>query len=471
MNLFKRHGLILLLLGAVAGTTVSAQKTRTIVFNEDRDQHYMTSKVYKLSNVKAHDIMPFILGAVKRYDSESSVKSLDYKGQDQYIVVSTGSNLLPYIDEMVKTLDYYCDKKDNAGSVVDGDGIYRFSYCSKYRGSTNMKDVVDVTFTGGYGNGASYYDEPTNMFYWKTSKSQGQEYMKFLEAIDRPVPQMQVQLKIYMIDDNDFRELGIDYLSWKNGPGANLFGVGYDYSDFSSVTSIENAIDIVAEGPLSAATGLGGIVFAPQFDATFLRMLAQKGKAKVAASAMLTLVNDFGEDAYCSDWDSAKYRFKFTPQYQNVQKDEDRSMSVSVLDNSEMAFYVSGPIICFSGYEADKAATLMCEWNLAVTDMTEQTNDGIATVNAYSFDSTLTIQGGTEKLIATFDKDLFVKQYSGMPFLGDIPVLKYLFGAESMVKSKTKIFVTMVATPILPETDMPGAAGKIIEAAKLAANE
>lgn len=460
---------LMLLLSSMVSTAAYAQTTRTITFNEDRDQHYMTSKVYELKNVKAHDVMPFIQGAVKRYDEQSSVKSLDYtQGNRQYIIVSTGSNLMPYIDEMVKTLDYKSTKQDNLGSIIDGDGIYRYTYCGKYRASENMKQVIDLTFTGGYGNGASFYDAPTNMFYWKTSKSQGDAYLKFLKAIDRPVPQMRIQLTTYTIDDNDFRELGIDYMSWKNGPGANLFATGFDYSSFDAVSSFSDMLSMVSQGPLSSATGLGGIVLAPQFDATFLRMLAQKGKARTSTSSTITVVNDFGADAAASSWDDAKYRFKFTPQYQNIQKDADRNISVEVLDNSEVSFYVSTPIICFSSASAEKAATLMCKWVLDIADMNEQTNDGVASVSTYAFDSTLTIQGGTEKLLAAFDKDLYIKQYNGMPFLGDIPVLKYLFGAETMVKSKTRVFVTMTATPILPNTDMPGAAGEIIEAAKVA---
>ena len=41
-----------------------------------------------------------------------------------------------------------------------------------------------------------------------------------------------------------------------------------------------------------------------------------------------------------------------------------------------------------------------------------------------------------EKLVGAFDKHVMVEQYIGMPFLGSIPVLKYLFGSESKVDSK-----------------------------------
>lgn len=56
-----------------------------------------------------------------------------------------------------------------------------------------------------------------------------------------------------------------------------------------------------------------------------------------------------------------------------------------------------------------------------------------------------------------------VEQYIGMPFLGDIPILKYLFGSESTVDSKLKVFVTMTAIPAGIEHVPTPAAGKVID--------
>ena len=126
MKVIIKAGLALLAAGTMS-MTASAQKSRTIVFNEDRAQHYMTTKVYELKNAKAHDILPFIKGAVTRFDAESKVESLDYeKGKQQYIVVSTGNQLIPYIDDMVAKLDFPSKSGDKSGSIVDGDGIHRY---------------------------------------------------------------------------------------------------------------------------------------------------------------------------------------------------------------------------------------------------------------------------------------------------------------------------------------------------------
>ncbi|MBS1452638.1 hypothetical protein [Victivallis lenta] len=460
-----------LLLAGLVSAAVAAEtdRQRTIVFTEDRGQHYMTSKTYRLNHVKAHDLMPYVLGAVKRFDSQSDVQSLDYLGKEQYLVVSTSDTLLPYIDDMIAKLDYPSAKVDENGIGIEGDGIYRWVYCPLFRSSENMREVLSLAFRpGGYGSGASFFDAPTNMFYWKSSKSQGEEYLKFLKAIDRPVPQMTVTLNVYMVSDNDFRELGIDYVAWKNGPGAELFATGFDFTDFDSLSKIRDFTSILSEGPLSAATGWGGIMVAPNFDATFLRMLAQKGKAYTAGSAAITVVNDFTSPA-ATGWDDASYRFKFVPQFQNIRKDEEQTTTIEAVDGAEYAFYLSMPVICFGEDPADRALTLMCEWNLAVNSLVETDDLGVTTIDSNTFGSMLTLENRAEKLIASFDKEIEVEQYNGMPFFGDIPVLKYLFGAESRVKSKMKIFVTMKAEAVENGSVVPPAAGEVIEAAKLAA--
>ena len=127
---------------------------RTIVFNEDRNQHYMTTKVYELKNVRAHDLMPFVRGAVKRFDSQSRVQSVDYSsGGKQFLVVSTGSLFMPWVDEMVKMLDYPSPKVDASGARIEGDGISRWVYCPVHRGSDNMQKALEQVFTSAGGEG------------------------------------------------------------------------------------------------------------------------------------------------------------------------------------------------------------------------------------------------------------------------------------------------------------------------------
>lgn len=439
-------------------------KQRTIVFNEDRNQHYMTTKVYELKYVRAHDLMPFVRGAVKRFDSQSRVQSVDYSsGGKQFLVVSTGNLFLPWVDKMVETLDYPSAKVDASGARIDGDGISRWVYCPVHRGSTNMQKALEQVFTSAGGEGASFYHAGSNTFYFKSSKSQGEAYLSLLKMLDRPVPQLEVKFNVYVIADNDFRELGLDYLAWKNGPGAQLLSTGFNFGDtsmdFDSLRA--DAFEKILGFMPTATNGAGGILVAPNIDATFLRMLAQKGRAWTASSGSLTLINSF--DPAANDTGEGVFRLKFSPQFQNLVKDDDQTVTIGALAESTFEFELFAPSINFTADPSEGKLTLMSNWSLTINSLAEVDNTGNASMESNSFSGGLTLDTGVERLIGAFDKHVKVKQYIGMPFLGDIPVLKYLFGSESTVDSKIKVFVTMTAIPAGIEHVPSPAAGKVID--------
>jgi type II secretory pathway component GspD/PulD (secretin) len=460
---------------ALAVGSVSAQEVRTLTINKDRAQKYMGTKVYQLKHVKAGDITPFLLGAVKRYNVNSDVQRLGYQhGKKEFVVVSTGIKMLPFVDEMVQKLDRPCNSTDQMGSIIDGDGIYRFVYCPKYRADNGMLNIMNNGGIGS-GDGIAYLDTATNMFYWKDSKSDGSSVLNWLKILDRPLPQVRLCMNVYEVSENNFTELGVDYVSWKNGPGADLLGAGWEYTNFKSITDfseVQNKLNLLAKGADMGASGLGGFMVAPQFDATFLRMLAQKGKAKIATSGTLTVLNDFtSADPGADNFAGAKYKIRFTPNYQSISKNEERNISVGGQD-LDYYFYLRNPIISF-GDKADvktagQAAVFMAGWQLLINSKVEQSNDGTNVINQQTFRSYLTLATGTEKLIGTFTKEHEVKQNNGIPFLCDIPVLKYLAGATANSKTHTRVFVTIKVEPVTPETgNLTEWAGKLMSAVEL----
>jgi len=464
-----KHSGIRILLGTlmfacVGAAVTAAEGQRTIVFNEDRSQHYMTTKIYELKNVQAHDLMPFVRGAVKRFDSQSTVQSVDYStGGKQFLVVSTGNAFMPWVDDMVAKLDYPSTKIAASGSRIDGDGISRWVYCPVHRGSNNMLDVLRQVFTSAGGEGASFFHAGSNMFYFKSSKSQGEAYLSLLKTLDRPVPQLEVQFKVYVISDNNFQELGLDYLSWKNGPGAQLLSTGFNFADVSAdLDSLSpDAINKILGFMPTSVNGVGGIMVAPNIDATFLRMLAQKGKAWTATSSSLTLINSF--DPAANDTSNDVFALEFTPEFQNLVKDEDQTITIGALTGSTFKFELFAPSINFIADPSENKLTLMSGWAMTTESLAETDNLGNPSMESNSFSGALTLDSGVERLIGTFDKHVMVNQYIGMPFLGDIPVLKYFFGSESKVDSKIKVFVTMTGKPVVTENLPSPAAGKMID--------
>ena len=95
------------------------EKTRKIRFIEDDAQDYMVTKVYSLKYIKANDIVPFVLGAVMRYSTNSKVDRINYAAaKQQWLAVTTPVAMMPYVDDMVAKMDRPSKIKDVNGSIV-----------------------------------------------------------------------------------------------------------------------------------------------------------------------------------------------------------------------------------------------------------------------------------------------------------------------------------------------------------------
>ncbi len=446
----------------------SDSKIKKIVWNQDDAQTYMATKIYELKHVRAADITPFGEGAIKRYRTGSRIQRLAYAaGKKEYLVVSTGNDMLAYVDEIVEKLDRKSPRVDAMGSNIEGTGISNFIYYTKYRTSNDMATIVNRNIRDE--NGKAYSDIASSMIYWKSSVSKGVQIEKWLKALDRPVPQVTLTMKVYEVRDSTLRDLGIDYVAWKNGPGLDLFGAGLDM--FNSF-GIEKLVEFIGTKGFDYLTSSnfawGGIFFAPQFDASFIKILQQNGLATVATSAAVTLVNE------------ADASIAFAPDFQNIVKaDNDKTTVEAEGGTTTYSLNISGTTINFKPgtyaksesrdgylyYEEDPSkvsGSLFASYDFSVATPVERNNFGTELVNSTAMASTLCFDVGKEQLIGTFEQSYDVKQTVGVPFLSEIPILKYLFGTEKISKSTSKVFVTLQADWVTPDTTLAGWAGKIV---------
>jgi len=435
--------------------------TRQVTIVEDRAQNYMISKVYELKHVKGCDIRPWVDTAVRRADSGSNVQRLNYKaGGKQYLVVNMPSWLVDDIDDMI-------EKIDKPGAIL-GTGITHYAYSPKHRSNNDIMTVINDIFLTGETN--YFLDTASNMIIGKNSASDAKDVDKFLRIMDRPVPQVEMRINMYEVNLNDLAELGIDYVKWKNGPGADILNIGADILNFDMKEEfIGRAFDLISKGSHSWA----GFLVAPNFDASFIRLLAQKGKARVATSGVLTVTNSYtdpGENFPTAPADGSVgdyFALTFTPQYQNISKDGNQAITVANNNQNNYQFHLRRPVICFKptedNPEAERDAAVMTfGWVLSTGSVVERDNNGDEVVNTNLIRSYLTTSTGSEKLIASFKRHHDVNQNNAMPFLGEIPGLKYLFGSSADTEADYKVFVTVETLPLPPRADLSAWAGKII---------
>ncbi len=464
--MMKNSRMLLCLLatvGLVAGSSLPAAdaKEKKLLFKQDDAQETFVSKVYELKHVNAGDLTPFVLGAVKRYNTNSQVERLNYKAaKKQFLVVSTPPNMMKYVDDMIAKMDRPVNKKDASGSVIEGTGIYRFAYMPKYRSTSDMLHILNKAVISG--DGAAFLDSTSNLLYWKDSYSDGKDVLEWSKQLDRPVPQVELEFKVYEIRQSLLDDAGLDYLAWKNGPGLNMFQVGYES------LAMQATEELLANMDKFSSWSYGGFFTAPQFDMSFIRMLSQKGLAKIAGTGYLTVVNNY----------SKTYYVKFSPENQNISKDSSDKSSVGVGASSAFEISVIKPTICFKAkgeadsiYNGDNfdvdtykrlGGSLLFAYKVAMNDVVERNNRGTELTESSKVESDLTIDLGDERLLAVYDKTQKVEQTIGVPFLSEIPYVKYLFGTTTTIDEDVKMIVSVKARLVHPEDKYASWSGKLL---------
>ena len=471
----KKIMTVLLLAAGVAGTGLlygappqenEEKDIRTIRLLQDDGQVRIVSKVYELKHLKATDIRPFLQAAVKRYSASSNVERVNYPhAKRQMIIVSTGEDFLPYVDDLIAGLDKP-GKRGKSGSLIESTGITRISYNPNYRAAEDIVRLINEG-TMRTPEGFAYFNKDTNTIYWKDDKEAALAILAWVKYLDRPVPQVNLRLNYYEIRESKLRDIGLDYLAWKNGPGMDIFSAGYNGGKVFSneavwqlVSGAYKLADITKN--FSTSWSYGAFFTAPQFDLSFVRILQQSGNAKLAAHADLTFVNTAVYDDPALNTHLPKnYTATLTPGYENIRKDDNDKSSIAESGDSTLTLTVTNPVICFGAasseiqsngaipsteaFYAKNNGGVVFAYKLASKTVTEKSNRGDELGNTSTVTGELTLGFKTEKLLASYVREQDVEQTVGIPFLVKIPVLKYIFGTTTTVKERTYIIVTAEA--------------------------
>ena len=472
-----RHGALLCAAALLCGFSAPAAEdgsVRTIRLRQDDAHVRFVSKVYELEHVSAAEILPFVNSAALRYNRGSSVRRVTSAGDPprNALLVSTGEEFMPYVDAIVAALDRPGKSKDSR-QTISGTGVSRVAYTPRYRAASQFSEIIDSTI--GSAAGKAYVNRETNTIFWRDQSDAARRTLDWVEKLDRPLPQVNIRLNYYELRDSDLRDWGLDYLAWKNGPGVNLFNVGYNAGQM-----FVNELLETAQYAATASWGFGGFFTAPQFDMSFIRCLEQSGNATIAASASLTMVNTPIRDQedyrrllrhQIENRDKAPfvYRVSMYPEYQNIAKNvlgrtfigksfyEDDD-GVKHSDPPVLDVRLINPIVCLDKGEmpekdpAKAKGAVLFSYALYFKNVVERGNTGSELSNSAEFTGAATLGFGVEKVLAIYDKEHDVEQTVGFPILCRIPVLKYIFSTVTSIKERTYIIVTAEALPVHPDT-------------------
>ena len=382
----------LLASGVMGITAIDSAHAEARVVNviQDSGADRMVTKVYELKHTLAADILAFVAGAVNREDSTSNVRSLNFSSAGKQIIVVT------LLASSVEQIDDLVSKLDRPG--LTGTGITNFTYKFKYR-DADAEGGHAGDETGGLRNiidklmsatDEGHYMSDESKVYFKDSLSDGTKFLNVLQELDQPVPQAEVTIKRYQIFEDDMLDLGINYNQWQNLYKSDWFD--YTWSNNSSGNLFNGAFNFY-------------------LNSSFLRMANNLNKDVKVTKASIVVRN-------------------------NMAKGSDGT-NVARLSFGDMNIKF-------------KAVNCYQPGNVFRTYVEIEGRDGDTLEYFYT---RCKIKTNEEVTLFQFSDEVEAEETVGIPFLMDIPVVKYLFARELSVKRKVYNYITITAKPVTMETN------------------
>jgi len=254
--------------------------------------------------------------------------------------------------------------------------------------------------------------------------------------------------------------MGLDYIAWKNGPGRNLFEFIAWGTDFSQ--TVDTASSVLDPFLPARTTGSGTYdgksrgrrcLFEYLLTSGYLDFLEGSGRARVVTRGKVLVKN--GETGSISATDEVIY-LRSSPNESNtpvngivptlveVEGAGDTVVTTPVHNRTltkDQALQI-GFVMNVKPYIGQETTELHITLNL--NNIVGQSSSGLPQVRTHKLITTALVQDGTPICIGGLRRTEDVKQTQKVPFLGDLPIIGWLFGHEATVKRESEMIVVLI---------------------------
>lgn len=385
------------------------------------------AKHYAIKNCDAIEIQSYLLRLLAYEGGVCEVMTQPGVGS-QFLFVAVPEHMIADLDKLVAAAD--------VPGFKFNDGTATGQYVGKHRTASELKAILSGTEIGNIGGFLfpPFADDSINSIYIVDNPTDMPANLAALELFDKPPMQLELTVSIYEIEDGDLGKLGLDWDVWKR------FATGsFDYASISDVNFFEENAD-----SMSTLLSLDA-----RAVADFLNYTAQTGTSKVLTSTKLTMVNSedvpgalSGGTRGTSTGTPAVIESITTIPYTTIQADIGGTNSTNGWNEVITDTYegVRVTILPFIGAETT-TLNITTEVN-SLIGYTKTTD--VPIISSRSLTTVANVKDGAALVLGGLDKTNTTTSTVGIPFLKDVPVLKYLFGKESSNKSTSKVLITVV---------------------------
>jgi type II secretory pathway component GspD/PulD (secretin) len=456
---------------------------RTIRTDQKRVINQFVTAVFPLTYAGARELRD-VLRTITGLEGGRAEAVRNTTTGEQAIEVIAPNWMIPHLERAVLALDQPWIRTYEAG------------WESVYYGAQNRPAAGIDRLASNYAseNGRSNLDPANNAVTRLDEPYRVEQYLAAAKIVDIPANEVILEVKIYEVASSNDLKLGLDYINWKNGPGRNLAQFVYTSADAQSrnrgQTSVfdpflNSAASIVA-GDLPEVTMFTDFAqFYRSVDylvtSNFIDFLQVKGEARLvteqtktvksanrafflASDEIVALVSTPGtaseiqgqtRPGVATPIGGARFSQPGSTNGQSVSFVENETGGgalvgqnvVPVSDSTRRLHYSKAgrtglhlEVVPFVGLNSMELVI-----DLEVGDLNGVAPNGQPIINTRTVSTTVRLLDGEPYVIAGLKRMHDVKETAKVPFLGDIPLLGYLFGGEQDLKRWTDVVV--VVTP------------------------
>jgi len=262
------------------------------------------------------------------------------------------------------------------------------------------------------------------------------KYIRLLEALDTPVPEVLLELQIAEITLADGVNTGIEFSIDRSG-GNGIFG--------ASPNSNGNIIDTIASGGLGlGSTGLNVGILEGDVDAQ-LNAFASNSRVKLLSTPIVVARSGSAAELQVG----SDIPIITSQRADNAQNGGGALDVLQSIDYRSTGVILSIEPIVFSDDRID--LTISQE----VSSTLDTANSGIAspTISNRAISTELSLEDGATAVLGGLIQENVVRTENGIPFLKDIPVVGQAFSADAYSIDRTELVVLIRAYVIRGQSD------------------
>ena len=269
-----------------------ADDVHTLKFVRDNTDPYTVTKAYEIKNADPYAVRGYLLNTVRAQSLVTSPVSVDaLKFNDGSALVIVSAEEYRFKDnpngEGFDTLVAKLDKK----GLTYGGNTNAFIYFPRINSAEALKEMVknvgasmaeDAEFNMGIDT--LRVDSELNALIVSAPMWSWKNIMEMLKKYDNPAPEVRISYKVYEIYNENDDKIGIDFQSWKNNDGVDLFATGARVR--------RNWSTMFTGGPTH--NGMNHTTywdFNPKWNTRYVDLSAAAGHAKLLQSGMIVAQN------------------------------------------------------------------------------------------------------------------------------------------------------------------------------------